>query len=64
MDRRRFLLSSLAGAMVQPLAAGAQPVGKIAPEQDRAVRNAARLTVARDSTAGEEGGTRCGAACR
>ena len=29
MDRRRFLLTSLAGALAGPLAAGAQPVGKV-----------------------------------
>ena len=29
MDRRRFLLTSLAGALVAPLAAGAQPAGKV-----------------------------------
>jgi putative ABC transport system substrate-binding protein len=29
MDRRRFLLTSLAGALVQPLAAAAQQTGKI-----------------------------------
>jgi hypothetical protein len=29
MDRRRFLLTSLAGAVVGPLAAGAQPAGKM-----------------------------------
>jgi ABC-type uncharacterized transport system substrate-binding protein len=29
MDRRRFLLTSLAGALVAPLAAGAQPTGKV-----------------------------------
>ena len=63
MERRRFVLTSLAGALAAPLAAGAQPAGKIAQEQGRAVRNAARPTVARDSTAGEKGGTRCGAAC-
>jgi putative ABC transport system substrate-binding protein len=28
MDRRRFLLTSLAGAFAAPLAAGAQPAGK------------------------------------
>ena len=30
MDRRRFLLASLAGAMVQPLAAEAQQTAKVA----------------------------------
>ena len=29
MDRRRFLLTSLAGALAAPLAAGAQQAGKI-----------------------------------
>jgi putative ABC transport system substrate-binding protein len=29
MDRRRFLLTTLAGALAAPLAAGAQPVGKV-----------------------------------
>jgi hypothetical protein len=29
MDRRRFLLTSLAGAVVRPLAAEAQQVGKV-----------------------------------
>ncbi len=29
MDRRRFLLTSLAGAVAAPLAVGAQQVGKI-----------------------------------
>jgi len=28
MDRRRFLLTSLAGAVAAPLAAGAQPEGR------------------------------------
>ena len=46
MDRRRFLLTSLAGAIAAPLAAGAQPPGKIArigvvssggPEQERSL---------------------------
>jgi hypothetical protein len=29
MDRRRFLLTSLAGALTAPLASGAQPRGKV-----------------------------------
>ena len=29
MDRRRFLLTSLAGALVAPLNVGAQPVGRV-----------------------------------
>ena len=29
MDRRRFLLTSLAGALAAPLAARAQPTGKV-----------------------------------
>jgi len=29
MDRRRFLLTSLAGVLAAPLAAGAQPPGKV-----------------------------------
>ena len=29
MDRRRFLLTSLAGALAAPLAAEAQPAGKV-----------------------------------
>jgi len=29
MDRRRFLLTSLAGALTAPLAAGAQQPGKV-----------------------------------
>jgi hypothetical protein len=29
MDRRRFLLTSLAGALVAPLAVGAQPSSKV-----------------------------------
>jgi putative ABC transport system substrate-binding protein len=29
MDRRRFLLTSLAGALAAPCAAGAQPAGKV-----------------------------------
>jgi hypothetical protein len=30
MDRRRFLLTSLAGALAAPLAAGAQQAGRVA----------------------------------
>jgi hypothetical protein len=32
LDRRRFLLTSLAGAFAAPLAAGAQQVGKPGPQ--------------------------------
>lgn len=31
MDRRRFLLTSLAGALAAPLAAQAQQAGKVSP---------------------------------
>jgi putative ABC transport system substrate-binding protein len=52
MDRRRFLLTSLAGALAAPLAAGAQAAGKVwrigflagttVPELDAALRNGLR----------------------
>jgi putative ABC transport system substrate-binding protein len=53
MDRRRFLLTSLAGAVAAPLAAGAQAAGKVwrigflagttVPELDAALRGLREL---------------------
>ena len=38
MDRRRFLLTSLAGALAAPLAAGAQQAAKVSTRSSRAPR--------------------------
>ena len=42
MDRRRFLLTSLAGALAAPLAAEAQQAGKVLP--DRVPRQSASVS--------------------
>ena len=48
MDRRRFLLTSLAGALAAPLAAEAQQAGKVLPHRRTSPGN----SVPRDASRG------------